>query len=93
MIGNYGVPSRTNFDEYGLPKGFEGSKIHASGLLCQEYSTFYSHWNAGSSLGEWLKEEGVVGVEGVDTRMVTKLIREEGSIMGRVEIDGKGERA
>jgi len=89
MVGNYGVPDRGRRDQWGLPKGFEGSKIHASGLLCQEYSTYYSHWDAASSLGNWLKEEGVVGIEGVDTRMVTKLIRESGSIMGRVEIDGK----
>ena len=78
MVGNYGVPDRTKVDEYGLPTHFESDRIHAAGLLCQEYSTYYSHWNAASSLGSWLKESDVVAIEGVDTRMITKLIREEG---------------
>jgi carbamoylphosphate synthase small subunit len=73
MVGNYGVPSRAPRDNLGLPVGFEGSKIHASALICQEYSTYYSHWNAESSLGEWLKEQGVPGIEGIDTRMLTKV--------------------
>ena len=91
MVGNYGVPSRTKLDDYGLPKGFEGGKIHASALISQEYSNYYSHWNASSSLGEWLKEEGVPGVEGVDTRMLTKRIREEGAILGKLLIEGEVE--
>ena len=65
MIGNYGVPSRTKMDEHGLPAFFESSKIHAKALLCQNYSHHYSHWNAESSLGEWLKEEGVPGLSDI----------------------------
>jgi carbamoyl-phosphate synthase (ammonia) len=87
MIGNYGVPSRTKMDEYGLPSYFESKKIHTKGLIVQDYSHHYSHWNAASSLGDWLKEEGVAGLSGLDTRMLTKKIREKGALMGRIEVD------
>eukprot|EP00542_Grammatophora_oceanica_P009144 CAMPEP_0194044398 /NCGR_PEP_ID=MMETSP0009_2-20130614/15884_1 /TAXON_ID=210454 /ORGANISM="Grammatophora oceanica, Strain CCMP 410" /LENGTH=159 /DNA_ID=CAMNT_0038688915 /DNA_START=56 /DNA_END=532 /DNA_ORIENTATION=+ len=62
MVGNYGVPDRTVKDEWGLPKYFESDRIHAKALLVQDYSHHYSHWNAASSLGDWLKEEGVPGI-------------------------------
>jgi carbamoyl-phosphate synthase (ammonia) len=87
MVGNYGVPDRTVKDQYGLPAFFESTKIHATGLLVQDYSHHYSHWNAVSSLGDWLKEEGVPGLCDVDTRMLTKKIREKGALLGRIEVD------
>ena len=86
MVGNYGVPSRTVIDAYGLPAFFESNKIHASALLVQDYSHHYSHWNAASSLGDWLKEEGVPGICDLDTRMLTKKIRQKGAMLGRIEI-------
>ncbi|CAB9507048.1 Carbamoyl-phosphate synthase large chain [Seminavis robusta] len=87
MVGNYGVPSRTEMDEFGLPANFESHKIHATGILVQDYSHHYSHWKATSSLGDWLKEEGVPGLCEVDTRMLTKKIREKGAMLGRIEVD------
>jgi carbamoyl-phosphate synthase (ammonia) len=87
MVGNYGVPDRKCIDEFGLPNYFESYKIHAKGLIVQDYSHHYSHWNAASSLGDWLKEEGVAGLCGIDTRMLTKKIREKGAMMGRIEVD------
>jgi carbamoyl-phosphate synthase (ammonia) len=87
MVGNYGVPDRTILDEFGLPKYFESNRIHATGLIVQDYSHHYSHWNATSSLGDWLKEEGVPGLCDIDTRMITKKIREKGAMLGRIEID------
>lgn len=87
MVGNYGVPSRTDKDEFGLPANFESYKIHCSGLLVQDYSHHYSHWKATSSLGDWLKEEGVPGLCDLDTRMLTKKIREKGALLGRIEVD------
>ena len=87
MVGNYGVPDRTVKDEYGLPKFFESDTIHCAGLLVQDYSHHYSHWNAASSLGDWMKEQGVPGISGIDTRMLTKKIREKGAMKGRIEID------
>jgi len=87
MVGNYGVPDRTVRDEFGLPAYFESHKIHVSGLLVQDYSHHYSHWKASSSLGDWLKEEGVPGLCDIDTRMLTKKIRERGAMKGRIEVD------
>ena len=87
MIGNYGVPDRTVKDEYGLPKYFESTKIHAKGLIVQNYSHHYSHWNAASSLSDWLKEEGIPALGGIDTRLLTQKIREKGAMLGRIEID------
>lgn len=87
MVGNYGVPDRTVLDDCGLPAFFESTKIHVSGLLVQDYSYHYSHWNAASSLGDWLKEEGVPGLCNVDTRMLTKKIREKGALLGTIEVD------
>jgi carbamoylphosphate synthase small subunit len=57
MVGNYGVPDPSRMDEFGLPKGFESGKIHASALIVQDYSPHYSHWDAKMSLGDWLKQE------------------------------------
>jgi carbamoyl-phosphate synthase (ammonia) len=87
MVGNYGVPDRNKMDEFGLPAHFESKKIHTKGLIVQDYSHHYSHWNAASSLGDWLKEEGVAGLSGLDTRMLTKKIRETGALLGRIEVD------
>lgn len=87
MVGNYGVPSRSAVDSLGLPAYFEANRIHASALIVQDYSHHYSHWNAASSLSDWLKEEGVPGLCDVDTRMLTKKIREKGALLGRIDID------
>jgi len=88
MVGNYGVPDPKKMDEFGLPAGFESYKIHASALVCQDYSYFHSHWNAKSPLSDWLANEGVPGIHGIDTRMLTKKIRDKGSMLGRIVLDG-----
>eukprot|EP00957_Ditylum_brightwellii_P011262 851794-Ditylum_brightwellii.AAC.1 len=67
MVGNYGVPNRNTINEYRLPAFFESTKIHARGLLCQDYSHQYSHWNSASSLGNWLKEVGIPGLCDINT--------------------------
>ena len=87
MVGNYGVPDRKKIDKYGLPAHFESYKIHASGLIVQDYAHHYSHWQAASSLGDWLKEEGIPGLCDLDTRMLTKKIRQKGAMVGRIEVD------
>ena len=84
LVGNYGVPGNCK-DEFGLPKFFESSNICISGLIVQEYSHSYSHWNARRSLGEWLTQAGVPALEGIDTRYLTKKLRNRGSILGKLE--------
>ncbi len=86
LIGNYGVPPMTM--EGGLPRFFESDRIHVKALVVSDYSFEYSHWNAAKCLGEWLKEYGVPGIYGVDTRRITKIIRERGVMQGRIVMDG-----
>lgn len=82
IIGNYGVPanSKTN----GISDFFESDRIYVKGLIVQDYSHEYSHWNAKKSLGDWLKEENIPGIYGIDTRMLTKILREKGSMLGKI---------
>lgn len=87
MVGNYGVPDRNKLDSFNLPAYFESNRIHTKGLIVQDYSHHYSHWNAVSSLGSWLEEEGIPAICDIDTRMLTKKIRDKGAMMARIEID------
>lgn len=87
LVGNYGVPSREDKDEIlgDIPAHFESTEIHIAGLIVSSYAgNDYSHYLAKSSLGEWLKEQGVPAVCGIDTRALTKRIRERGSMLGRL---------
>lgn len=85
MIGNYGVPSDVQAD--GLNAFYESHKIHASGMIISDYSFEYSHWNAVKSLSEWLIENEVPGLYGIDTRALTKILRDKGSLLGKIEFE------
>ena len=94
LAGNYGVPSRNTMDEvlHDLPAHFESSQIHVAGLVVASYSgEDYSHHLATSSLGTWLKEQGVPAMYGIDTRALTKRIREGGSMLGKIVTEVKGQ--
>lgn len=84
LIGNYGVPPRIKADLESIPDDFESSRIHVAGLIVGYYSEEFSHFLANSSLGVWLRENGVPAIQGVDTRALTKRIREKGSLLGRL---------
>lgn len=93
LVGNYGVPP-FSIEENGLPTFMESEKIHAEAIIVSDYSEEYSHWNAVESLGDWLKREKIPGITGIDTRALTKKIREHGVMMGRIVIgtaDKEGE--
>ena len=79
LIGNYGVPDVTNVDSFRLPAFAESNKIWPASLIVDEASTHHSHWQAMSSLSTWLKNQNVPGLESIDTRMLTKKIRQTGS--------------
>jgi len=85
LIGNYGVPYQETED--GLLKHFESDRIHVSGLVISDYSFEYSHWNAEQSLGNWLKENRVPAIFGVDTRAITHILREHGSMLGKIVLE------
>ena len=80
LVGNYGVPDK---------KSFESQKIQIAGLVVSEYSENYSHYAAKKSLGAWLKESGVPAMTGVDTRALTKRLREHGVLLGELVHSGK----
>lgn len=83
MIGNYGIASEEK-DENGITKNFESDNIHVRGVVLGECSPEYSHHSAKKSLDEWLKEKGVPGIMGVDTRALTQKLREHGVMLGQV---------
>ena len=82
LIGNYGVPD--SGIENGMLQFFESEKIHISGLIISEYSFENSHWNAIKSLDEWLKEQEIPAIFGLDTRDITKKLREKGVMSGKI---------
>ncbi len=85
MIGNYGIPGDDTKDK--IKNFFESDKIHVQALVVDNYSVEYSHWNAQKSLGDWLKEQQIPAITGIDTRALTKRLREKGSMLGKIIID------
>lgn len=83
LVGNYGAPVKE--EENDLYRFYESASIHISGLIVSDYSFEYSHWNATESLDEWLKKNNIPGVYGIDTRALTKRLREKGSMLGKLE--------
>ena len=90
LVGNYGVPTG-KFEADGLSSFFESEKIHAQAIIVSDYSFEHSHWNAEKSLGDWLKEEKVAGIYGIDTRELTKILREKGSMKGKIVFENENE--
>jgi len=85
LVGNYGVPGKTLADD--MLEHFESEHIHITALIISDYSTKYNHWNASKSLGDWLKEEKIPGLYGIDTRKLTKIIREKGVMLAKIVFD------
>lgn len=86
LVGNYGVPPFT-FEENGLPTFMESEKIHVRAIIVSDYSREFSHWNGVETLADWLKREQVPGITGIDTRQLTKVLREHGVMMGKIFFD------
>ena len=86
LVGNYGVPP-FSIEESGIPTFMESDKIYVSALIVSDYTEKYSHWNAVESLADWLKREHVPGITGIDTRELTKVLREHGVMMGKILFD------
>lgn len=80
IVGNYGVPPK----EY-----FESHKIWVKGIIVQNYIDKPSHFESLKTLGEWLKEEGIPGISGIDTRALTLKLRHHGVMLGRIESSSK----
>ncbi len=85
LVGNYGVPGTDKENQ--MLKFFESEKVQVSALIISDYSFKYNHWNAEKSLGDWLKENKIPGIYGIDTRALTKHIREKGCMLGKIIIN------
>jgi len=85
LVGNYGVPDPT-IKRDGLPMFFESDKIQVRGLVVHELSLTASHWNLTMTLDEWLYNEKIQGISGIDTRELTKKLRESGVMMSALTV-------
>ncbi|MBP5566629.1 MAG: glutamine-hydrolyzing carbamoyl-phosphate synthase small subunit [Bacteroidales bacterium] len=83
IIGNYGIPAMER-DEWGVCLGFESERIHVRGLVISDYSMKFSHFDAVKSLGQWLQEEGIPAICGIDTRHLTQLLRDNGTLAASI---------
>ncbi|MBI5388985.1 glutamine-hydrolyzing carbamoyl-phosphate synthase small subunit [Candidatus Woesearchaeota archaeon] len=85
LIGNYGVPS--DEEELGFKKHFESNAIHISGLIVSEYSDLNDHWASKRTLPQWLQEQSIPAIYDIDTRALTKKLREHGVMLGKIIAD------
>lgn len=84
ILGNYGVPSSDVKNSDSVEEYFESSRIHCTAIICQDYSFNPSHWQSQRSLSDWLVEEKIPGLYGIDTRRLTKILREHGSMLCKI---------
>ncbi len=86
LIGNYGVPDIRKKDNNGIEKYIESDRIQISGLIVNDLSLTASHWNLVATLDEWLYDEHVPGISGIDTRELTKKLRDKGVMVGALVV-------
>ncbi len=85
LIGNYGIPNGKSVDN--LSREFESETVQISGLIVSDYSNAFSHWNSVKSLSDWLTENNVPALFGIDTRALTRKLREHGTMLGKIEFE------
>jgi len=89
LIGNYGVPP---YDlELGIQRYFESESIKATGLVVHELCQKPYHWASTKTLDQWLQDENVPGIYGIDTRRLTKKLRTKGVMLGILQVYEEGE--
>lgn len=89
LIGNYGVPQH---QKESLSPPFESDGIKVAGLVIHELCENPHHWASRKTLSEWLFEEDVPGIWGVDTRMITKKLRVSGVMRGLLQVFEENEK-
>ena len=91
LIGNYGVPvnaeTKPSANDFDIPEFFESNRIQVSGLVIATLSKHYSHWSALDSLDEWMRRQKIPGICNIDTRTLTKKLRNEGMMLGKIVVD------
>ncbi|XP_076180376.1 carbamoyl-phosphate synthetase 2, aspartate transcarbamylase, and dihydroorotase rudimentary [Ptiloglossa arizonensis] len=83
MIGNYGVCDDET-DKHGIPRWSESSQIWVAGLVVSEICEVSRNWRQARTLSEWMRAQYIPGIYDIDTRALTKIIREKGTILGRI---------
>ena len=83
LIGNYGINE----------EDIESDRVHVSALLIKEYQNYPSNWRSKKSLGDYLRKSGVPGIEGIDTRALTRHIRVEGAMRAALSTEEKDPHA
>lgn len=78
LIGNYGINRQDS----------ESWRAHVSGMVIRELSPIVSNWRAEQNLASYLEESGIPGIQGVDTRALTKKLRVRGALAGVLSTDG-----
>src|SRR5512135_2406243 len=81
LIGNYGVNTQD----------VESWRPHVSGFVIRELSPVVSNWRAEHSLGEYLERNGIPGIQGIDTRALTKKLRVRGALNGFISTEEIGD--
>ena len=81
ILGSYGVPPYSLCDEHGLPLHYESDSIKVRGYAIHSLSR-PSHWSSDRTLEDWMDQEKVPGIQGIDTRAVTRKIRTNGTMLG-----------
>ncbi len=85
LLGNYGVPPPEARDEHGLPKFLESTGVQVRAAIVRGL-TKANHWRSDRSLDDWLRDERVPGLVGVDTRRLTEHLRSRGVLRGVVDV-------
>lgn len=94
LIGNYGVPSnKTPVDSRDVGVYLESERIQCSGVVVADVAEKYSHYLAVESLAQWCQRHGVPGITGVDTRAITRLLRDQGTTLGRLAVGSDASKA
>jgi carbamoyl-phosphate synthase small subunit len=87
MIGNYGVPAnKAPFDSKDVGVVLESQGVQCAAVVVGDVAEKFSHYTAVESLASWCKNHNVPGITGVDTRAITRLLRDQGTTLGRVAI-------
>ena len=84
LVGNYGIPSLSESSPDFIPSGFESLKAQTKAVVITTDSPESHHWNSFRTLDQWLKEQGITGIVGIDTRHLVHQIRSHAQLMGKV---------
>lgn len=83
LLGNYGVPEYLN-DDHNILKNFESERIQTKGIIANRVSKDPSHYQNSKTISAWMQNEGISGIEGIDTRELTLHLRETGVMLGAI---------